>query len=93
MKKNNLKSSTSKTIIKQETHAKFALVSANLKLMVVGFAIILLGFILMYGGGTPPEQFDAEALYGFQRITLAPILVVGGFVFQIFAIFYRPKSK
>ncbi len=72
---------------------KFALTRENYLLMLIGFIIIVVGFILMIGGGTPDDQFDAETLYGFQRITLAPILVIGGFVFQIFAIFYRPKNK
>ena len=65
----------------------------NYKLMLIGFAVIVLGFVLMAGGGSPsPEEFNYE-MFSFRRITLAPILVLGGFAFEVFAIMYRPKNK
>jgi membrane-bound ClpP family serine protease len=70
----------------------FALGKQNLKLMLIGFAIVILGFCLMSGGGsTDPNVFD-ESIFSFRRITLAPIVVLGGFAFVIFAIMKRPKE-
>ena len=64
----------------------------NYLLLLVGIALIALGFILMIGGGsTDPDVFN-EKMFNFQRLTLAPILVLGGFVVEILAIFWRNKK-
>ncbi|MBN2892830.1 MAG: DUF3098 domain-containing protein [Bacteroidales bacterium] len=69
----------------------FPLGKQNFVLLAIGFGIIVLGFILMSGGGSDdPSQFS-EKIFSFQRIILAPILVVGGFVFEIYAIMKKTK--
>jgi len=69
----------------------FALGKENYKLMAIGFAIIVVGFILMAGGGTDdPNVFNPE-IFSFRRITLAPIILLFGFAFEIFAIMKKPK--
>lgn len=71
----------------------FALTMENYKLMLIGFAVIVIGFVLMTGGGsTDPNVFNSEEIFSFRRITLAPIVVVAGFVFEIYAIMKRPKQ-
>ncbi len=61
----------------------------NYLLLAIGFAIILLGFLLMAGGGSEsPDEFN-YAMFSWRRITLAPILVIGGFAFEIYAIMKR----
>lgn len=68
-----------------------ALSTKNYILMLIGFGIIVLGFILMVGGGSEdPNQFNYE-MFNFQRITLAPILVLAGFAFEVYAIMKRFK--
>lgn len=63
----------------------------NFIIVLIGLALIALGFILMIGGGsTDPDVFNKE-MFSFQRITLAPILVLAGFVVEIVAIFWRKK--
>lgn len=72
---------------------KFPLTRLNYKLLAVGFVIIVLGFILMSGGkAEDPTGFNPE-IFNFRRITLAPLLVLGGFLFEIFAIMYRGKRS
>ena len=72
---------------------EFDLTKENLKLLVVGFLIIVIGFILMTGGKSPdPKQFNPE-IFSFRRITLAPVVVLFGFLFEIYAIMKRPKSE
>ena len=72
----------------------FALGLQNYKLMLIGFVIIVLGFILMAGGKSlDPAVFDGKELYSFRRITLAPIVVIFGFAFEIYAIMKRPKQQ
>lgn len=61
----------------------------NYVLMLVGAVVIVLGFVLMSGGGeATPEEFHYE-IFSWRRITLAPILVVAGFAFEIYAILKR----
>ncbi|MDR1055850.1 MAG: DUF3098 domain-containing protein [Prevotellaceae bacterium] len=66
----------------------------NYKLLLIGFAIIVLGFILMLGGGSDnPSEFNYDGLFGFQRRTLAPVIVLAGFAFEIYAIMKKPQEK
>ncbi len=78
----------------QEAEEKFALPSRNVYLLLVGLAVIALGFILMAGGGSDdPEVFTGQALFSFRRMVIAPLLVCGGFVFEIIAIMHIKKNK
>ncbi|MDR0691618.1 MAG: DUF3098 domain-containing protein [Prevotellaceae bacterium] len=75
------------------TPSNFALDKQNYKLIAIGFGIMVLGYLLMIGGGSKnPEVFNAEALFSFRRITLSTILIVGGFMFEIYAIMKKPKK-
>ena len=61
----------------------------NYMMMLIGIAIIILGFVLMAGGGEhTAKEFD-ESIFSFRRITLAPIVVIAGFAFEIYAIMKR----
>lgn len=65
----------------------------NYKILLIGLGFILVGFLLMMGGGTDsPDEFN-EAMFGFQRLTLAPMLVLSGFAIEIYAIMSKPKNK
>jgi membrane-bound ClpP family serine protease len=71
----------------------FALGKENLKLLVIGFVIIVVGFLLMVGGkSNDPKVFNPE-IFSFRRITLAPMVVLFGFLFEIYAIMKKPKSE
>ena len=73
--------------------SNFALSKENYVLMLIGLGIIILGYFLMAGGkSTDPNVFNEEELYSFRRITLAPIVIVAGFIFEIYAIMKKPKS-
>lgn len=70
----------------------FALGKENYKLLAIGFAVIVIGFLLMLGGRSKdPNQFNEE-MFSFRRITLAPIVVLAGFIFEIWAIMKKPKE-
>jgi hypothetical protein len=73
--------------------ADFALGKENYKLLAIGFAIIVFGFILMIGGkSTNPAIFNGNEVFSFRRITLAPVIVLAGFIFEIWAIMKKPKE-
>ena len=58
--------------------------SKNYKLMIIGIVIILTGFVIMSVDG---EEYG----YGFLGLTLGPLVVLFGFIFQFFAIFHKGK--
>jgi len=77
----------------QETDVQFALGKENYRLLLIGFAIIVIGFILMVGGKSDdPAVFNPE-VFSFRRITLAPIVVLFGFLFEIYAIMKKSSEK
>ncbi|MDA3910018.1 MAG: DUF3098 domain-containing protein [Bacteroidales bacterium] len=71
----------------------FAFDKQNYILMIVGFVIIVLGYILMSGGAADDPAVFSDAIFNFRRITLAPILIVIGFGIEIYAILKKPTSK
>jgi len=71
----------------------FALGRENYKLLAIGFVIIVIGFLLMLGGkAKSPEEFS-DKIFSFRRITLAPIIILAGFIFEIWAIMKKPKNN
>jgi Protein of unknown function (DUF3098) len=75
-----------------ENNNGFLFESINYKILLIGLAVIALGFILMSGGGsTDPNVFKEEELFSFRRIRLAPTLVLIGFGVTIYSIFKKSK--
>ncbi len=63
----------------------------NYILMLAGLGLIIVGFLLMAGGGSDDPAVFNERMFSFRRITLAPIVVIAGFVLEIYAIMSRRK--
>ncbi len=94
-KSNSSDSSKNKQVSWKEysKSAPFSFNSQNYKLLLIGLGINILGFILMIGGGSDdPNTFDASALFSHVRITIAPMLIVAGYLVIMYAIMKRPKS-
>ena len=72
----------------------FGFSEKNYKLLLAGLGINVLGFLLMIGGGTDdPNKFDASELFSNVRITIAPALIVIGYIVIIFAIMKKPQAE
>lgn len=71
----------------------FALARENYKLLGIGFIIIVAGFLLMLGGKSDDPNEFSEKIFSFRRITLAPLVVLAGFIFEIWAIMRKPRKK
>ena len=64
---------------------KFAFKKINYLIMILGIALILLGFLIM--------SLDQETYgFGFFGLTLGPIIVFSGFMIQFVAILYKSKK-
>ena len=63
----------------------------NYKFMILGLIFIAVGFILMSGGGSDDPNVFNEDIYNFRRIRLAPMLVVTGFIIEVYAILTKPN--
>lgn len=71
---------------------EFLFEKINYKILLIGLAVITLGFILMSGGSNEnPNEFN-EAVFSFRRIRLAPTLVLIGFGITIYSILKNPKK-
>jgi len=81
-----------KSKIKNQNDVEFAIGKESFKYIAIGVGILVIGFLLMAGGKSDdPNVFNPE-IFSFRRITLAPIVVVGGFGFIIWAIMKKPKE-
>jgi hypothetical protein len=61
--------------------------------MIIGGLLILTGTLLMIGGkSADPNVFNKDEVYSFRRITLAPILIIGGLAVEIYAIMKKGKQ-
>ena len=70
----------------------FLFEKVNYKILLLGIAVITLGFILMSGGGSDdPNVFNKE-VFSFRRIRLAPTMVLIGFGITIYSILKNPKK-
>lgn len=67
----------------------------NYKWMLIGLACIVVGFILMMGpdANTVDGKYDPntwnEDIFSIRRIRIAPLLIVTGFIIEIYAILKR----
>ena len=73
---------------------EFAFRRENYRLLLIGLGINILGFILMIGGGTDdPNKFDGDALFSTTRITIAPMLIIAGYLVIMYSIMKEKKIK
>lgn len=78
----------------EQENTNFAIPKRNYRFILIGFVILVIGFLLMIGGGNDdPNTFFPDEIFSFRRVTLAPVIVLAGFVFEIWAIMHLPKTK
>ena len=70
----------------------FVFKKKNYILLISGLVLILAGIFLMMGGESEDPNVFSEDIFNFQRLTLAPILIVSGFILEIFAIMLKSDN-
>lgn len=78
---------------KTEEGPSFAFDKKNYILVIIGLVVLAVGFLLLIGGGSDDTTVFNDSLFNFQRLTLAPILILAGYIIEIFAIMKLPRSK
>ena len=76
---------------KEQKH-EFLFEKENYIILLIGIAVIALGFILMSGGGSDDPNVFNEEIFNFRRIRLAPTTVLIGFGIIIYAILKKTKK-
>lgn len=87
------KTTTVKTsVVQNSSEGNILFTKENYKWMLIGLAILAVGFFLMAGGKSSNVNiFNDKDVYSPMRITIAPILIVAGLLVEIFAIMKKPK--
>lgn len=77
----------------EENKTEFAFSKQNYIILAAGFLILIIGFMLMMGGEShDPNVFNGEELFSIRRITIAPIVVIAGFITILWSIMKKAKQ-
>ena len=79
-------------MMKEQVKKEFIFGKKNYKFMLVGLAVIFLGFILMSGGASESDTVFNPDVFSFRRIRLAPFVVLVGLGVEIYAILLNPNK-
>ena len=75
------------------TKKEFLFGSKNYRMLLISVAVIALGFFLMACGGSDDPSVFNPAIFNFQRIRLAPSLVLLGFGLAMYSILLNGNKK
>ena len=65
---------------------KMAITPKGLKYLLAGLLVMISGYILMIGGGSDDPAVFNHAMFDFQRLVAAPIVILCGIIIEIVAI-------
>ena len=84
----------SETTVNQVQNKQVLFNKENYILMLAGLVLLAIGFILMAGGKSADSKvFDPKVVYSTTRITIAPILIILGFIVEVVAIMKKSKAQ
>jgi len=81
------------TTTERNSAIPFGMNASNYKWLIIGVVFNIIGFALMIGGGSADKTvFLEEEIFSHRRITLAPALVVIGYIIILYGIMKKNKS-
>ena len=80
-------------ILNMADNSKMAITRKGLKWILMGFLVMVAGFILMRGGGVKDPQVFNWAIFDFRRLVAAPVVILCGVAIVIIAIIKRPALE
>lgn len=76
----------------EDKNTKMAITPRGLKLLLIGFIVMVAGYLLMMGGGSDdPKVFNYD-MFDFQRMVAAPVVIICGIVIEVVAIMKKFKE-
>lgn len=82
-----------KTSTEQHNGYEFVFGKINYILMAAGLVVLFIGYVLLCGGGSDDPNVFNPAMFDSQRLVVAPILILAGFIVEIVAIMYKGIKK
>ena len=73
-------------------NTKMAITKKGIRMILIGFLVMVAGFILMMGGGVKDPQVFNWAMFDFRRLVAAPLVILCGVAIVIVAIMKRPSA-
>ncbi|MCI1640369.1 MAG: DUF3098 domain-containing protein [Bacteroidales bacterium] len=71
---------------------KIAITPKGLKLLIIGFLVMVAGYVLMIGGGSKDPAVFNNAMFDFRRLVAAPLVIICGVVIDLIAIMKRDPN-
>lgn len=72
---------------------RFAIPKENVLYLIIGLALMVVGYLLLLGGGAGSQEEFSYALFSFSRLYVAPLLILGGFVVELAVLLHRKPIK
>lgn len=70
----------------EENNTKMAITPRGLKLLLIGFIVMVAGYLLMMGGSSEDPNVFNYAMFDFQRMVAAPVVIICGIIVEVVAI-------
>ena len=77
----------------EENNTKMAITPRGLKLLLIGFIVMVAGYLLMMGGSSEDPNVFNYAMFDFQRMVAAPVVIICGIIVEVVAIMKVFKTE
>lgn len=74
------------TDMRGDNDGRMAMTPKGFRLLIIGLVVMVLGYVLMLGGNSGDPAFFSEAIFDYQRMVLAPVVIIAGIVIEVVAI-------
>lgn len=82
-------SKKSKAAMYTQEPAEMLFGKENFILIGVGFALVMIGLLLMSGGHQDPNEWNADEVFSARRTMIAPLFILAGLITELVAIFKK----
>lgn len=76
-----------------ENNEKMPITPKGLRFLLLGLVVMVSGYILMMGGGSEDPAVFNYAMFDFQRMVAAPVVIILGIVIEVVAIMNVNKNN
>ena len=76
-----------------ENNEKMPITPKGLRFLLLGLVVMVSGYILMLGGGSEDPAVFNYAMFDFQRMVAAPVVIILGIVIEVVAIMNVNKKN